>query len=477
MLFNSWEFIILFLITATLYFNMSYTYGITVLLISSYLFYIYWRWDFALIMLGVSLVNYFCGIKIVNTKNIKLRKLWLWLSIILSVMPLLYFKYANFFLENANFFLHSVDQSYSFSYLQLVLPVGISFFTFQALSYTLDVYFGKTKVEKNIVRFCTFVAFFPQLIAGPIERSSNLLQQLKNKYSFKNENFIDGAKLFIWGLFKKVVIADRLALFVDKIYEYPEPYATPTLILATVFFAFQIYCDFSGYSDMAIGVARILGFKLMQNFNLPYLASSISDFWKRWHISLSTWFGDYVYKPLGGSRVKYTKWLRNILIVFLVSGFWHGAKWTFIVWGLLHAFLYFFESWGDLLLDKLNLKRIKEMTVYKVLKIISVFIFVCFAWVFFRANSLPDAFLISKRILTNWDGNLFLGSSTVGFVLSCFLVLLLVVVQIFQYKGISSIYFRESKVPQSFQLMWYVALLIGISLLGLSSNSFIYFQF
>ncbi|MGB5820436.1 MAG: MBOAT family O-acyltransferase [Saonia sp.] len=456
---------------------MPYKYRMLLLLVSSYVFYMYWRWDFAAIMLVVTIINYYSGIKIEKAERMGAKRAWLYFALISSLIPLLYFKYANFFVENINATLALVDTNTKFSYLDLVLPVGISFFTFQALSYSLDVFYKKSKVEKNIIRFGTFVAFFPQLVAGPIERSSNLLAQFKEKHSFNKDYFITGSKLFIWGLFKKVVIADRLALYVDDIYRVPEMYSGFTLMVATFFFAIQIYCDFSGYSDMAIGTARILGFKLIQNFNLPYFARSISDFWKRWHISLSSWFGDYLYKPLGGSRVSYTKWLRNILIVFLVSGFWHGASWTFIIWGLLHAFYYFFESWGDLLLKKLHIVGIKNTNMYKVYKVISVFILTCYAWIFFRSESLSDAFLITDRIFSSWKPHYYLGASTVTFVLSCLLIVVLFIVQLLQYRGISSLYFSRSKVSPVLRLGWYLMLLLGISVLGLSSNSFIYFQF
>ncbi|PIE99949.1 MAG: membrane-bound O-acyltransferase family protein [Maribacter sp.] len=477
MLFNSWGFVFLFLVTSVLYYNVSYRVGVFLLLISSYVFYMYWRWDFAIIMMAVTLINYYSGIRISRSKENKVRRAWLFFALITSLLPLLYFKYANFFVANVNEILSVTGSKAKLSYFELILPVGISFFTFQALSYSLDVFFGRTKVEKDIVRFGTFVAFFPQLVAGPIERSSNLLLQFKKKNEFSKVYFVEGAKLFIWGLFKKVVIADRLAIYVDRIYENPDMYSGPTLIVATLFFAFQIYCDFSGYSDMAIGTARILGFKLMQNFNLPYFASSISDFWKRWHISLSSWFGDYVYRPLGGSRVNYPKWFRNILIVFLVSGFWHGANWTFIIWGLLHAFFYFFESWGNLILDWAHLGRIKKTIAYRFFKVTSVFIAVCYAWIYFRSNSVSDAFLISAKIFSNWDAPFFFGSSMVAFVLSVFLILVLFMVQVSQYSGFSSLYFSRSKAGWQLQFVWYLLLLLGISLFGLSSNSFIYFQF
>ncbi len=477
MLFNSWQFIFLFSVTAVFYFNSPYRLRMPILLVSSYIFYMYWRWDFAVIMLLVSITNYLAGRFIANEKSRIRKKRCLLLAVAISLVPLFYFKYGDFFLENLNVLLSVSSSEKQFSYLNLVLPVGISFFTFQALSYSLDVYFGKTPVERNFVRFGAFVAFFPQLVAGPIERSSNLLEQLKAPRRFNRNYFLQGSKLFVWGLFKKVVIADRLALYVDKVFESPDAYSGLTLIIATLFFAFQIYCDFSGYSDMAIGAARILGFKLMQNFNLPYFSKSISDFWRRWHISLSSWFGDYLYRPLGGSRVSYIKWIRNILLVFLVSGFWHGAAWTFIIWGGLHAFYYFMESWGDVFLKRVGKVELKKSMVYRIFKVVSVFVSVCYAWIYFRANSLQDAFLITEKIFTDWSQGWFFGGSTVTYVLSWFFIMLLVIVQILQYKGYSSLYFSKSKFHPIIEYGWTVVLLLGISLLGLSSKSFIYFQF
>ena len=322
-----------------------------------------------------------------------------------------------------------------------------------------------------------FVSFFPQLVAGPIERSSNLLKQFRDRHSFNRLNLIDGSKLFIWGLFKKVVIADRLAIYVHRIYDNSDLYNGSTLAVATFFFAIQIYCDFSGYSDMAIGTAKILGFDLKQNFNLPYFSKSIADFWKRWHISLSSWFSDYLYKPLGGNRVKYHRWLFNILLVFSVSGFWHGASWTFIVWGLLHAIYYFLENWGDAFLKLLNQSKIKTVYFYKVFKTVLVFILVCYAWVFFRASNITEAFSISHKLFFDWEGPFYIGASSVSFILCLMLIVLLFFVQILQSKEIASLYFSSSKVHPILQLLWYVSLLLAISMLGINSNSFIYFQF
>lgn len=477
MLFNSWEFILFFIIVCIVYFSLPYKRRALFLLIASYVFYMAWKWEYAFLMLGVTVVNFYSGKKIGALKERRKQKYWVTLAVIVSLSPLIYFKYANFFIDNYLVFLQSLGTKSSFTFLNVILPVGISFFTFQSLSYTLDVYHKKTLVEANFVNFAVFVAFFPQLVAGPIERSSHLLAQFKEKHQFDSDRFLEGTKLFIWGLFKKVVIADRLSSYVDTIYGTPELYTGSTLTIATIFFAIQIYCDFSGYSDMAIGIARILGFRLMQNFNLPYLASSISDFWKRWHISLSSWFADYVYIPIGGNRVKYLRWVFNIFVVFVLSGFWHGASWTFIVWGALHALYYLLENWGNKLLLYFKLNEVKKTTIYKLIKITLVFILVCYAWIYFRANSISDAFLISEKIMTGWNDTVYLGASTVTFMLSVFLIVFLFVVQVLQYFKISSLYFSKPRTYPLFQFIWYIGLLLGITLFGVSSNAFIYFQF
>ena len=477
MLFSSWQYIIFFIIAFFIYFSLPYRWRPTMLLTGSYIFYMAWKWEFAFLMLAVTAINFFIGKKIGQATQNKEKRYWLALSLILSLAPLVYYKYANFFIDNFILLIKQFGVKGSFTHLNVILPVGISFFTFQALSYSLDVYNKKTEIEPRFVNFAVFVAFFPQLVAGPIERSTHLLSQFKEKHQFNSVNFLDGAKLFIWGLFKKVVIADRLAPYVDKIYSNPDLFSGTTLAMATFFFAIQIYCDFSGYSDMAIGSARVIGFRLMQNFNLPYLASSISNFWKRWHISLSTWFGDYVYIALGGNRVSYHRWVFNIFVVFLVSGFWHGANWTFIVWGGLHALYYLFENWGDKLLKLVSLIHVKQSASYKIFKISSVFVLVCFAWIYFRANTISDALLISEKIFTNWNGTLYKGPSMVTFVLSILLILLLIVVQLFQYFKLSSLYFSKPRTHPVLQFGWYIALLLGISLFGVSSNAFIYFQF
>lgn len=476
MLFNSWEFIVFYILTTFVYFSIEYKYRPFLLLISSYSFYMYWRIDFAIIMFFVTIVNFIFGLLINNANNRSIKKIFLFSAIFLSLLPLFYFKYSNFIISNVNYFIQNTSYN-QINLVELILPVGISFFTFQALSYSLDIYFSNTRVEKNIINFSVFVSFFPQLIAGPIEKSSNLLHQFKQKHDFCGFAFLEGAKLFIWGLFKKVVIADRLSGYVDRIYDNPDLFSGSTLLVATIFFAIQIYCDFSGYSDMAIGLAKILRFKLMKNFNLPYFAQSISDFWKRWHISLSSWFSDYLYKPLGGSRVSLIRWIINIFIVFVVSGFWHGANWTFIIWGIIHAIYYLLEIIFSKILKYNNLEKIKNNNWYNYVCTIIVFLSVCYAWIFFRAKSVNDALLISKKVLLGPYESFYIGPSAVTFILSIFFILILFMVQILQSKGNPQLYFLNKKITSCFQVIWYVFLLITISALGISSNSFIYFQF
>jgi D-alanyl-lipoteichoic acid acyltransferase DltB (MBOAT superfamily) len=329
------------------------------------------------------------------------RRIWLAISLVNNLALLLFFKYARFMVENANalfIWLHvplqlwqpSALMPFGFRYL---LPVGISFFTFQSLSYTIDFYLGKMERERNFLRFATFVCFFPQLMAGPIERARQLIPQLRAFPAIRLQNFTDGASLFLVGLFKKLALANYLSHYVDRVYDKPGDFGAPSLLLATVAFAWQIFFDFSGYTDMARGVARLMGFNLILNFNNPYLATSLGDFWSRWHISLSTWFKDYVYIPLGGNRQGKWKTYRNLFITFFVSGLWHGAAWTFAIWGALHGL-------GVLVTRELERSAAYRQRVPKLLKQAGVFAFVSVTWIFFRAGSLQDALLILRRVFT-----------------------------------------------------------------------------
>ena len=304
------------------------------------------------------------------------------------------FKYLGFFQEIVNELLILVDFGGSENGLNLILPMGISFYTFQTMSYTIDVYNRKIKPEKHLGIFALFVTFFPQLVAGPIERASNLLPQFRKKIQFDYQDISSGMKLIAWGLFKKVVIADRLSVFVDTVYNNPHDYNGIPLIIATVFFAFQIYCDFSGYSDIAIGVAKMFGFNLMDNFKRPYHAYSISDFWSRWHISLSTWFRDYCYIPLGGNRVVKWRWYYNLFITFLISGLWHGANWTFIAWGAFHGVLLVIEL-------VLKMKDTPRNSFIKRFRVLLTFTLICLGWIFFRASNLSDALYIITNLFAN----------------------------------------------------------------------------
>lgn len=478
MLFNSIEYLVFLPLVILLYFLLPYRWRNPMLLVASYYFYMRWKWEFGFLILLTSLANYAAGLMITASRNASARRFWLISALGISLGILFYFKYANFFIDSLAAFLHAGGFRVSLPALSVILPVGVSFFTFQALSYTIDVYKGEMHKEKSLVDFLLFVSFFPQLVAGPIERASNLLDQFKEDHHFSLQRIITGCRFIIWGLFKKVVIADRLAAYTDVVYGAPEQFGGSTLLLATFFFAFQIYCDFSGYSDMAIGSAHMLGFRLMQNFNLPYLARSISDFWKRWHISLSTWFGDYVYKPMGGNRVSRSRWAFNIMTVFLVSGLWHGANWTFVVWGALHGFYYLVESAMAVIGRRTGLdKRFDDALPWNIVRTAYVFSIVLFAWVFFRANNLDDALLIVQRIATDFSSPLYTGSSAFDTAVGLALVLLLYIVQVLQYNGIASLYFQPSRIPQVLRWVGYAGTIILVGLLGVGSEQFIYFQF
>lgn len=424
MLFNSFTFLIFLPIVFLLYwfvFQKNVKLQNAFLLLSSYVFYGWWDWRFLGLIIASSAVDYYCGLKmsdrsskdvIINgnsspvsnnlqptTHNWKSwfqgRKKYLTISLVFNLGILAFFKYFNFFIDSAADFISILGFQPHISTLNLILPVGISFYTFQTLSYSIDVYRGNLKPTKDPVAFFTFVAFFPQLVAGPIERASNLLPQFFKKREFIYQQGSDGMKLILWGLFKKMVIADNCALVVNPIFENYQTASGLELIMGAVLFAFQIYGDFSGYSDIAIGVAKLFGFDLMTNFRTPYFSRDIAEFWRRWHISLSTWFRDYLYIPLGGSRVTKAKAIRNIFIVFLVSGFWHGANWTFIAWGGIHAALFipvFLMGKNRTYLDEGSVNyRGLIPSVKEVFQMVSTFTLVCVAWVFFRVDSIGAA--------------------------------------------------------------------------------------
>ncbi|MEM6718244.1 MAG: MBOAT family O-acyltransferase [Bacteroidota bacterium] len=349
-----------------------------------------------------SFVDYFIGKQLYKTEAKKKRKLLLYGSLFVNLGFLMYFKYFNFFIESFVDAFNLFGKELQIETLNIILPVGISFYTFQTLSYTIDIYKGKLKPTNDIIAFFTFVAFFPQLVAGPIERASHLLPQFFQKYTFNYAQVKSGITLMLWGLFKKMVIADRLALVVNETYNNVGSYSGIEFIIGTIFFAFQIYCDFSGYSDIAIGISRTMGFDLMKNFERPYFSKSITEFWRRWHISLSTWFRDYVYIPLGGSRNGKYRTYFNLFMVFFISGIWHGAAMTFVIWGAIHGIIIVLEKATGKFRKKAfaSMNLTKDNVFGKVFFITITFIIVCFAWIFFRANSLSDSMVIIDQIFS-----------------------------------------------------------------------------
>src|SRR5210317_1145676 len=403
MLFNSIDFAIFLPIVFILYWfvtNKNLKLQNFLIVAASYLFYGWWDWRFLSLILFSTIVDFTIGQKLRNEENQLKRKALLWTSILVNLGFLGFFKYYNFFLESFITAFSFFGAEIKANSLNIILPVGISFYTFQTLSYTIDVYKRKLEPTNDFIAFSAFVSFFPQLVAGPIERATNLLPQFYKKREFDYAKAVDGSRQILWGLFKKVVIADNCAEYANKIFENYQDYNGATLFIGAVFFAFQIYGDFSGYSDIAIGTSRLFGFSLMQNFAFPYFSRDIAEFWRRWHISLSTWFRDYVYIPLGGSRGGRWMKVKNTFIIFIVSGFWHGANWTFIIWGALNA-LYFLP----LLLTKINRSHLEIVAVHKkwpsiseVARIIITFCLTTLAWIFFRAESVSHAWSYLKGI-------------------------------------------------------------------------------
>lgn len=405
MLFNSLDFAVFVPIVFILYWfvtNKHLRLQNFLIVLASYVFYAWWDWRFLSLIVFSTLVDYTVGILLTREQNIFKRKVLLWTSIAVNLGFLGFFKYYNFFLDNFVSAFSVFGMEINANSLEIVLPVGISFYTFQTLSYTIDVYKGKLEPTRDLIAFSAFVSFFPQLVAGPIERATNLLPQFYLKRSFDYSKAVEGVRQILWGLFKKIVIADTCAQFANEIFNGSLYFGGTTLVLGAIFFAFQIYGDFSGYSDIAIGTARLFGFELKQNFAFPYFSRDIAEFWRRWHMSLSTWFRDYLYIPLGGSRGGTGMKIRNTFIVFIVSGFWHGANWTFIIWGALNA-IYFLP----LLLTKNNRRNLDTVATDSLLPslresaaILLTFGLTTIAWIFFRAVNLEHALSYNYRLFT-----------------------------------------------------------------------------
>ncbi|WP_299362299.1 MBOAT family O-acyltransferase [Winogradskyella sp.] len=477
MLFNSLEFFVFLPIVFALYWLIGSKYikaQNLLIAISSYVFYGWWDWRFLSLILFSSLVDYSIGNALGKTDQKNKRKALLWMSIGVNLGFLGFFKYYNFFIDSLVHSFTFFGQELSINTLNIILPVGISFYTFQTLSYTIDVYNKKLEPTKNFVGFMAFVSFFPQLVAGPIERATNLLPQFSVKRSFNYTKAVDGLRQVLWGLFKKVVIADNCAKYANMIFNNHTEYNGSTLLLGAFFFAFQIYGDFSGYSDIAIGIARLFGFDLKRNFAFPYFSRDIAEFWRRWHISLSTWFRDYLYIPLGGSRGGTKMKVRNTFIIFIVSGFWHGANWTFIVWGALNA-LYFLP----LLLankNRINTNLVAEGNYLPNLKELGqmglTFFITLIAWVFFRADNVSHAF---SYLQGTFNGSLFtwveVFPSTILILLAFFLVI--------EWLGRSYEYAIENVDVMKKPVRWsfYILLIVLMFAFTGEEQQFIYFQF
>lgn len=481
MLFNSIDFAIFFPIVFLLVWIFSNRLNLRniTILVSSYVFYGWWDWRFLFLIIISSIVDYFVGLALYKTLNGKKRKTLLSLSLFVNLGFLIYFKYANFFIETFVDSFRLFGHQLEVSTLNIILPVGISFYTFQTLSYTIDIYRKQLKPTNDALSFFSFVAFFPQLVAGPIERASHLLPQFFKTYRFSYEQVKSGLLLMAFGLFKKMIIADRAAIIVNQVYNNPLEHSGHEVILATVLFAFQIYCDFSGYSDIAIGAARTMGFDLMKNFDSPYFSKSITEFWRRWHISLSTWFRDYVYIPLGGNKKGQYRTYLNLFIVFVVSGLWHGAAMTFVIWGAIHGVFIVIEKAIVSIRTRMYGKR-ETNGLNSLLGVPFTFFIVCLAWIFFRANSLNDAVTIVQNSVKSSSANIFeLALGKPELILLSVMILLLITVEGIDKKIRIYPLFNRLYLP----VRWtcYLLVVFCILVFGVYGDDvvqeFIYFQF
>jgi alginate O-acetyltransferase complex protein AlgI len=490
MLFNSIDFALFFPIVFILYWMVAKKLQLrnALILVASYVFYGWWDWRFLLLIVISSAVDYVVGQQLIKAQSNAQRKWLLGLSLLVNLGFLCYFKYANFFIETFIDGFRLFGMQLESTTLNIILPVGISFYTFQTLSYTIDIYNKKLQPTKDALAFFSFVAFFPQLVAGPIERASHLLPQFHKTYIFNYNRVRSGLLLMAFGLFKKMVIADRAAIYANEVFNNPEAYNGVPYLIGIFLFAFQIYCDFSGYSDIAIGAARTMGFDLMKNFDSPYFSRSLTEFWRRWHISLSTWFRDYVYIPLGGSKKGRFRTYANLFIVFVVSGLWHGAAITFVVWGAIHGIVLMVEKALYSAKQPLYKKSylITQNWLARLLSAIMIFSIVCLAWIFFRANSMGDAILILKGVFTtfNWDQITLLETYKIGFtgieiwVLLGFIALLCVAeimhkrFNLFRLMQKQPIVIRWS----SYLVIVFTIIVFGVYGTGIPKE-FIYFQF
>ena len=482
MLFNSIDFAIFLPVVFILYWfvtNVNLKLQNLLIVTASYVFYVWWDWRFLSLIIFSTVIDYLVGRKLQNEVAQIKRKALLWTSVLVNLGFLGFFKYYNFFLDNFIYSFSFLGTEIQATSLNIILPVGISFYTFQTLSYTIDVYKKRLEPTKDFIAFSAFVSFFPQLVAGPIERATNLLPQFYSKRTFDYSKAVDGMRQILWGLFKKIVIADNCAEYSNLIFNHSNDYSGSTLVLGAIFFTFQVYGDFSGYSDIAIGTSRLFGFNLMRNFAFPYFSRDIAEFWRRWHISLSTWFRDYLYIPLGGSRGGTIMKVRNTFIIFIVSGFWHGANWTFIVWGALNA-IYFLP----LLLTKNNRNNIDIVAKGKLLPSLKDFVFMVitfsltvFAWIFFRAETIEQAVDITKAI---FSASVFSVPYFKDIELIYPFIPLLILFVLVEWYGRESEYAIEhlfTKKKKVFRFAFYYLVVAIIFVFANSGHDFIYFQF
>lgn len=433
--------------------------------------------EYVIIIIVSTIIDYFLAILIARQTTRKKRRKFLIISLISNLGLLFTFKYVNFFNDSIREVFNLINISYNIPAFKLLLPVGISFYTFQSLSYTIDVYRGQRNPEIHFGIFALYISFFPQLVAGPIGRSSQLIPQFYKNNTFDYERLVSGLKQILWGFFKKLVIADRVAIYVNAVYNNQINHSGITLLFATILFAIQIYCDFSGYSDIAIGSARILGYDLMENFRRPYFSKSLNEFWKRWHISLSTWFRDYVYISLGGNRVVKWRWYYNLFITFLISGLWHGANLTFIFWGLIHGTLVILEIWTEKFRGFITqcLKKLKLEIILSILEISITFCLVCFAWIFFRANTITDAMNIIFKII-QFDTSLYIGKGYfLAYSLIGIVILLLVEFKLEGYSFGFALLYHKNRIVSLFSCIFLILTILTIGVFD--GGQFIYFQF
>lgn len=497
MVFNSVEFLIFLPIVTLLHFVISHKFRWILLLVSSYYFYIAWNFKLVWLILCTTLISYLTALILKKTHNPKLKKIELAIALACCLGILVFFKYFDFLSLSVTEFLiffHIPAKRFT---LQLILPVGISFYTFQTLSYVIDVYYGRMEPEQHFGYYALYVSYFPQLVAGPIERPQDLIPQLKAERKFTFDNFTSGCKIVVSGFAKKVVVADTVAVYVNSVYNNVTEANGLSVLIATLLFAVQIYCDFSGYTDIAVGCARIMGVKLSKNFNYPYVSRSIKEFWSRWHISLSSWLKDYVYIPLGGSRCSKARHMYNIFIVFLISGIWHGASWTFVLWGILHAVYQIIGShtikWRNNIWRKIGVKDDSKAVV--LVRQLITFLLVDFAWILFRANSISDFVVIYKKLFTDWRMNeayinsalnsLAIDGQQIFICILCVLIMILcdviytdcdnrIAIAIAHPKGSGvSLYSQKNMLC----LLWLIAIAWLLLLSKNGASSFIYFQF